>query len=152
MKMTMPGPGKLSLPAGHVGLWFEGSPARLTDVSAGSPVVAEGKGKVGLVVTAILIPGEIDIYGPVSSDDLVELLDEFSDCQGRVIRFDRLQNINLAKEVVSKIHLPTKVSIQFGGKDRDVKILKADGDDGDSRVVARGEKSPAWPCHRSSRS
>ena len=139
MKLSTPGPGKLSLPAGHVGLWFEGSPARLTDVSAGSPVVAEGKGKVGLVVTAIFIPGEIEIYGPVSSNDLVELLDEFSDCQGRVIRFDRLQNINLAKEVVSKIHLPTKMSIQFGGKDRDVKILKVDGDSRTKKKVKVGQ-------------
>ena len=140
MKLSTPGPGKLSLPAGHVGLWFEGSPARLTDVSAGSPVVAEGKGKVGLVVTAIFIPGEIEIYGPVSSNDLVELLDEFSDCQGRVIRFDRPQNINLAKEVVSKIHLPTNMSIQFGGgKDRDVKILKVDGDSRTKKKVKVGQ-------------
>ena len=69
----------------------------------------------------------------------MELLDEFSDCQGRVIRFDRLQNINLAKEVVSKIHLPTKMSIQFGGKDRDVKILKVDGDSRTKKKVKVGQ-------------
>ena len=104
----------------------------------GAGCLAEGKGKVGLVVTAVIIPGEIAIYGPVSTNELVELLNEFSNSRGRVVIFDRLQNINLAKEVVSKIHLPTKnCSIQFGGKDRIVKILKVDGD-------SRTKKKKLW--------
>lgn len=140
MTSTRPGPGRLTLPPGHVGLWFEGSPAHLTDVSTGSPVVAEGKGKVGLVVSTVLIPGEIEIYGPVSTDDLVELLNEFSDCPGRVIIFDQLQNINLAKEVVSKIHLPTtKCSLQFSGRDRNIKIITVDGDSRTKKKIKVGQ-------------
>ena len=140
MTSTRPGPGRLTLPPGHVGLWFEGSPARLTDVSAGSPVVAEGKGKVGLIVSAVMIPGEIEIYGPTSTDDLVELLNEFSDCPGRVIIFDQLQKINLTKEVVSKIHLPTtKCSVQFSGKDRNIKITSVDGDSRTKKKIKVGQ-------------
>ena len=140
MISTRPGPGRLTLPPGHVGLWFEGSPARLTDVSAGSPVVAEGKGKVGLVVSAVIISGEIEIYGPVPTDDLVELLNEFSDCPGRVIIFDQLQKINLAKEVVSKIHLPTsKCSIQFSGKDRNIRIMSVDSDSRTKKKIKVGQ-------------
>ena len=140
MTSARPGPGRLTLPPGHVGLWFEGSPARLTDVSAGSPVVAEGKGKIGLVVSAVIIPGEIEIYGPVSTDDLVELLNEFSNCPGRVIIFDELQKVNLVKEVVSKIHLPTKnCSLEFGGKERNIQIMKVNGDSRTKKKIKVGQ-------------
>jgi len=102
--------------------------------------VSEGKGKVGLAVSAIIIPGEISIYGPVSTDDLVEMLNEFNDCQGRVIMFDQPQKTNLAREVVYKIHLPPKnCSILFGGKGRHVKILKVDGDSRTRKKVKVGQ-------------
>lgn len=137
---TRPGPGKVSLPCGHVGLWFEGSPAILTDVSEGSPVASEARGKVGLAVTAMKIPGEVEMYGPLTTDELVELLNDFSDVEGRMLVFDRIHAATRAKEVVSKIYLPTRdFCIQFSGKHPLIKVCKVTGDSQTVKKIKVGQ-------------
>ena len=132
---TIPGPGKVLLPCGHVGLWFEGSPAILTDVSEGSPVGNQARGKVGLAVSAMVIPGEIEVYGPISTDELVELLNDFSDVERRVLMFDQVETATKTLEVVSKIHLPTHdASVRFSGRHPNIKVSNVVGD---SRTVKK---------------
>jgi len=135
-----PVPGKVSLPCGHVGLWFEGSPAILTDVSEGSPVGDHARIKVGLAVSAMVIPGEIEVFGPISTDELVELLNDFSDVEGRMLMFDRVEAVTKTGEVVRKVHLPTQdANIRFSGRHPNIKVSKVVGDSRTVKKVKLGQ-------------
>lgn len=131
----------LSLPSGNAGLWFEGSPAILTDVSTGSRVRNAAQRIVGQAITAMKIPGEIEIFGKISTEDLVELLNEYSSVEGRSLAFGNVAAAEKMNDVVRRIYLPSDQSCQilFSGKYPNVKVAKVEGDSRIKKKVLVGQ-------------